>query len=610
MDASDFKSEIDVYGKTGDTQPVKPEHVVRLIERGLEGMQMVRIELDKDDDPQRIFDSINHLGFVLSESDLIRNYILQGLPNKEKRREYHDKYWLPIEKAAKDEDGEDKVPDFFRHYLTMKLGKPVKERGEEGVYETFRDAKKLPSLQFKTKGKTNVDQCKNVLCEILRFASYYEKFLNPKVEKDSEISRQLEYIRHLPQAGVILPFLLQIYDDYEKKIIDKKTLVGVAELIQSYVVRCIFASRRRQAYNRLWAGLYYKSFDNKSVLNITGKDYLACIQRGLGNRDRNEMFPDDEDVEAGIQTFPVYKSNRNFTKYILRRLEEKLRGGKKYDTIPDYQSLTIEHIYPQNAEKGRNWVGTGPLKISEEEHKSIKRDYLHVLGNLTLTIYNSEMGNKGFSEKVRIGFKPSGLRLNDRLDSSFRKWDTKRIIERTKELSQLFFTIWGDIPPKYKEPAEVEATPILDIESLTNEGKPIPIEIALFGTIEIPFQKKAKLSWFKTTEELVPEETSEGRFYDDIMYQLYAEHEGSLEAIGLIAVEREGVGVDENGNEFVGMFPFYIVPWEPEEGTGTQKDKYRVRIKYEEMLENLKQAAKHTDTADKLKIKFADEKKT
>lgn len=610
-----FYSQIATYKKDGNRRQAAPEDVVDLIEKGLDGMQMVRIELDKEDDPQRIFDSINHLGFILSESDLIRNYILQGLPDKNKRREFHDNFWSPIEKAAKepsdkknDEDN-DKVPDFFRHYLTMKLGKPVKERGEEGVYETFRS---VPSLQFKEKGKTNIDKCKSVLGEILRFSGYYEKFLNPKTEKNAEIRRQLEYVRQLPQASVMLPFLLQVLEDYNRNTIGMTTLVMVLELVQSYTVRCIFAGRRRQGHNRLWAGLYQQSFKGKLdkyknvKKSITDKEYIECIRRGLGNRAPNEMFPDNDEVEGGIKEFPVYKSNRNFTKYLLQRLEEQLRGRKKHDTIPDYPSLTIEHIYPQQAEKGTNWVGNTPFKVTEEEHKIIKRSFLHVLGNLTLTICNSEMGNKPYAYKVRKGFEPSGLRLNDLLNNSIRKWDKKRIVERTEYLSKLFFKIWQDIPQKYKESTEIEATLILDVESLTEGGKLRPIKSALFGkAVEIEFPAKSKGVWF-LREELVPEDTPEGRFYNEIMKTIAEEYKGTLDAIGLRAEEREEIDWDENDDEIIVNVPYFIVPWEPDEGTGSQIGKFKVRIKYDEMLENIQQAAKQTDVAGKLRIQFAE----
>lgn len=60
-----------------------------------------------------------------------------------------------------------------------------------------------------------------------------------------------------------------------------------------------------------------------------------------------------------------------------------------------------------------------PQKLTEElkkdlgqDHERIHTQYLHTIGNLTLTGYNSEYSNKSFQEK---SFKDSPLRLNQGL---------------------------------------------------------------------------------------------------------------------------------------------------------------------------------------------------
>lgn len=59
-------------------------------------LEIINITLNKDDNPQLIFESLNSTGLALSEGDKIRNFILMGLPTKE-QNEYYDKYWNKIE---------------------------------------------------------------------------------------------------------------------------------------------------------------------------------------------------------------------------------------------------------------------------------------------------------------------------------------------------------------------------------------------------------------------------------------------------------------------------------------------------------------------------------
>lgn len=84
-------------------------------------MQIVNITLDRAvDDAQAIFESLNSTGKELSESDLIRNYVLMGLESTEQSLVY-EHYWRPMELHFSYETQESIMDRFFRDYLTMKL---------------------------------------------------------------------------------------------------------------------------------------------------------------------------------------------------------------------------------------------------------------------------------------------------------------------------------------------------------------------------------------------------------------------------------------------------------------------------------------------------------
>src|SRR5690606_5031335 len=104
--------------------------------QGLNRLIFVEISLERGkDDPQRIFESLNSTGLELSQSDLIRNYILMDL-NPKRQKEVFETIWNPIEENIRDAQKQTSlVSDFIRDYLTLRNKKiPNKSK----VYEEFK----------------------------------------------------------------------------------------------------------------------------------------------------------------------------------------------------------------------------------------------------------------------------------------------------------------------------------------------------------------------------------------------------------------------------------------------------------------------------------------
>jgi predicted transport protein len=165
-----------------------------------------------------------------------------------------------------------------------------------------------------------------------------------------------------------------------------------------------------------------------------------------------KRFPNDAEFEKEIVTKDVY--NFRSRNYLLSRLENYNR--KEPVNIDDY---TIEHILPQNPQLSFEWQ-----KMLGEQWKDIQEQYLHTLGNLTLTGYNSELSDKPFNLKKTIegGFDDSPIRLNEFL-RKIDLWNEDQIQLRAKELAEKARQIWfapnlsQDILEQYK-PEEQEAT--------------------------------------------------------------------------------------------------------------------------------------------------------
>lgn len=144
------------------------EENYEIIQTGLNKLMFVEISLERGkDDPKRIFESLNSTGLELSQSDLIRNYILMGLKTKSQENIYRN-YWKSIEKNARDESkNSTKVSDYIRDYLTLENKKiPNKNK----VYQEFK---------LKYPISTTVEDVENNLKPIKKFAKYYHKLVNP-----------------------------------------------------------------------------------------------------------------------------------------------------------------------------------------------------------------------------------------------------------------------------------------------------------------------------------------------------------------------------------------------------------------------------------------------
>jgi uncharacterized protein with ParB-like and HNH nuclease domain len=194
------------------------EENIDIVQKGLEKLMFVDIALDRNnDDPQRIFESLNSTGLDLSEADLIRNYILMSLKKEEQDKIYRD-YWEVVEKNARNEStSESRVSDYIRDYLTL-IDKNVPNKNK--VYKAFKI--KFPH--------TSINDLENTLLEIKKLSKHYNKLLNPYNECDKDIARHINYINRL-EVGTSFPFLMKVYDDYESSIIDKETFIDVLELI-------------------------------------------------------------------------------------------------------------------------------------------------------------------------------------------------------------------------------------------------------------------------------------------------------------------------------------------------------------------------------------------
>lgn len=437
----------------------------KIVLDGLAKIMIIDISLDRfKDNPQRIFESLNSTGLELSQSDLIRNYILMGLDRNSQNRVYEN-YWEIIENLTKDESTNiSKLSDFIRDFLTSE-NKNIPNKNK--VYIEFKN---------KYNNLTN-DSLDLLLGNIKSLSKNYNKLVNPKNEPDKDIRLHLEYINRL-EINVVYPFLMKVYDDYNINFIDKKTFISILELIQSFVWRRFIVGLATNALNKVFMNLYDKLDKN---------NYLLSIQRAILSKSGTQKFPRNQEVINALKEKDLYNIKSKNRLYLLERLENF--ENKEPVNIENNPDITIEHIFPQNPDS--NWK----TELGEIEYNFIKENYLNTISNITLSGNNGKLSNRLFKEKrdmnidnLEQGYKFSRLWLNRHI-AEFENWNRDNIEKRFEIISERFLNVWSIPDIKIDLESQLEEVNIFDAEK--PKGK--KLEYAIFKDRKLEVKEVSKL---------------------------------------------------------------------------------------------------------------------
>lgn len=392
---------------------IKQHGQIDEIYAGIFKLSLVSISLDKDsDNPQMIFESMNSTGKDLSQTDLLRNYLLMDL-TPEKQTRLYKTYWKPMEELF----GEDiykndvnKFDYFIRDFLTLKsdTGHICKINN---VYENFK--------------RYYLDNnCEKfaVLKDLFTYAKYYA-CIDLLQENDNELKLYWQEFKKL-DSHVVYPFLLKLYDDYSRQILIKEDFKKILQVVISYLWRRAICEIPTNSLSKTFATLYQ---------SVDKDDYVNSVIKAFVFKSSYKRFPSDYEVREKLQTKDIY--HFRLRKYLLEALENYYH---KEPIDLNTANYTIEHIMPQNIEHNLLWQ-----QMLGEDWQEVHSLYLHTLGNLTITGYNAEMSNKSFGEKVNgeSGFKHSHLKLNESI-AQCDVWNKKSIQRRTNILTDIILKIW------------------------------------------------------------------------------------------------------------------------------------------------------------------------
>ncbi|RVY64885.1 DUF262 domain-containing protein [Helicobacter pylori] len=371
--------------------------------KGLEKLMIVWIALKKEkDDPQLIFESMNSKGIELTQTDLIRNYILMGL-EPEKQKIFYKKYWRAMEEDFK--QNETLFNQFVRHYLTIKT-REIPNINK--VYEAFKRYQQKKGIEIE-----------DLLKDLQKYCRFFCRIVFKKETDNKDLNKALSFLVDL-EMDVIYPLLLELYSDYSDGVLSEQDFISIIYLIESYICRRAVCGLGTNSLNKV-----FPSFTKK----IDKKQYLKSVEEHFGYLTEKQRFPNNDEFKKLFITIDFYSFKKK--EYFFERLEN-------FDTKEpvNTKECTIEHIMPQTLTK--EWK-----RDLGGNFQAIHDKYLHTIGNLTLTGYNEKYSNNSFQEKrdMEKGFKQSPLRLNQSL-KDLESFGEKEIEKRANDLADFALKIW------------------------------------------------------------------------------------------------------------------------------------------------------------------------
>lgn len=421
----------------------------------------------KGEDPQIIFETLNSLGKPLTLSDLVRNFVLLNMESK-RQSEIYEKIWHPKIEEILNEN----TSKFFRDYLQYKTSSSLRVVSDNNTKELYQ--------QFKEFVEQNFDNHNDFINDIIRYVKCYkwiitevftDEISTDKVN-DKKIKELIRNIFHDIKAEAFKPFVLGLLEYHQYSInnvrLSDEILISTLETIRTFLIR------------RRILGL--TQGENKNIVTLSKR--IEEIAKGgismlslLVSLFYRLRLPNDNEMKNELTTMNFYDGLKKYSKFILGKIEEH-----NTKVAVDFRNpkITIEHIMPQKLDE--SWkVELG------EKYQEVHKTYLHNIGNLILTEFNSEIGNKPFEEKKK---KLATSSLNYRLDIISRNtWNEQSIMEHQANMINSFLATFS-LPDEYKEKAnwntqtkENTTFSPLDIDANeTAEGNK-PVELHIEGNI-------------------------------------------------------------------------------------------------------------------------------
>ena len=378
------KNAYDIFTKLiANIKKSRPEITLEKYIVAIQRINVAVIFLDerpfKGEDPQIIFETLNSLGKPLTLSDLIRNYVLLNMDSAHQAIMYETIWYPHIELPLSGS-----TSDFFRDFLQYKKSTSIKAVSDNNTKELYANFKNFVEESYTTH-KAFID-------DIVKYVKLYTWIMQEEIAetissdkiKDSQIKELLRNIFHDIKTEAFKPFILGLLYYHQNKtttvLLSDDNFIAILQIIRTYLIR------RRVA--KLTQG------ENRNIVLLCNRIH-DLVQKKIEMIDLlSSMFykmrlPNDDEIRQVLMISKFYEDFKTYGKFILGKIEEY---NAKVPVDFRNSKVTIEHIMPQTlSDEWKAMLGT--------HYEEIYKTYLHNIGNLILTEFNSEIGNKPFKDK-------------------------------------------------------------------------------------------------------------------------------------------------------------------------------------------------------------------
>ena len=383
------------------------------------------IDLDEDEEPHNIFETLNARGEPLEQSDLIKNTIMYEANVVDDARlarnlwgMFDDEWWR---KSTGETQKRMHIDRFLNFWMMMRTLDNVKK---DEVAKEFR------SYVEKKNGESQQSTIDTITKEIRQAGKIYKDLEEIKVPGFETFLKRMKAL----DLGVITPLLIWLY----KSEVPQERLRRSIDVLESYVVRRTLYGLPTAGLNRFFI----------SLLERLERDHTAhadCIIISFleSQTADNRLWPEDWILREAL-TGPIKgKGMIARRKMVLEAIELYIRSDESEPLGPT-DGLTVEHIMP------KQWQQHWPLpertdSSIEDEFLRIRSDAIESIGNLTLTTskLNSKLSNGPWARKREALMNHSSLFLNKKLlQNAPEVWDEDAIMERSKYLAEIILQIW------------------------------------------------------------------------------------------------------------------------------------------------------------------------
>jgi uncharacterized protein with ParB-like and HNH nuclease domain len=417
---SQFKKSYDFYRRRlkdhdDDGNPLDAKQILAIIETRL---MVVMINLSDNDDPYLIFESLNFKGSPLEQADLVRNYFLMRFPVSD-QQDVYDALWLPMQNRLGTT-----LTEFMRHFLGSE-GEEVRKGDVYAAIKRLVADSDPPSVRL-------------LMSRMAQMSIFYSRIATVAPEPNEVLGRFFDRFRKL-DFGTAYPLLLSLYEDYLDGQFGSEEFIASLRILDSYIIRRMVVGVPSNSLS----GTFISLCKIKPVTDAPS----AWLSAALAREGKNRRWPTDAEFHERWLRAPLYGSR--VCQVILECIEEQF--GHHESVV--FEGANVEHVLPQTLSPG--WE-----EALGENAAAVQSEWLHTIGNLTLTGYNPELSNKEYGEKRSI-FALSHFELN-RFFASTQTWAAAQIQQRAESLFQIALRLWprpAAFPDEEPAPAQQRAEP-------------------------------------------------------------------------------------------------------------------------------------------------------